>query len=124
MTSFYHFVKFEFLDSLSILYFPLFFFFFVIRVLARVGEHVNFEVCMDVLDLLYEKEATSVLYNSPCFLAASILACLYISPAEVSLTFCFLLMKNVLRSLPPFTGRRIRYFSTCTEVGIPYSSLG
>ncbi|XP_073316463.1 cyclin-J18 isoform X2 [Primulina huaijiensis] len=49
-----------------------------LKVIARVGEHVNFEVCMDVLDLLYEKEATSLLYNSPCFLAASILVVAYV----------------------------------------------
>ncbi|XP_073130499.1 cyclin-J18 isoform X2 [Henckelia pumila] len=52
-----------------------------LKVVARVGEHVNFEVCMDVLDLLYEKEATSLLYNSPCFLAASILVVVYVISA-------------------------------------------
>ncbi|RVW89183.1 Cyclin-J18 [Vitis vinifera] len=43
--------------------------------IAKVGELVNFEACLDIMDLLYEKEETSVLYSSPCSLAASILAC-------------------------------------------------
>ncbi|KZV45050.1 hypothetical protein F511_10367 [Dorcoceras hygrometricum] len=55
-----------------------------LKVIARVGEYVSYEVCMDVLDLLYEKEAISILYNSPCFLAASILACLCISSGVVA----------------------------------------
>lgn len=45
------------------------------RGIAKVGELVNFEACLDIMDLLYEKEETSVLYSSPCSLAASILAC-------------------------------------------------
>nr|DAD32350.1 TPA_asm: hypothetical protein HUJ06_011201 [Nelumbo nucifera] len=45
------------------------------RELARVGELVNFETCMNIMDLLYETEETSSLYASPCSLAASILAC-------------------------------------------------
>ncbi|KAK4476823.1 hypothetical protein RD792_015983 [Penstemon davidsonii] len=44
-----------------------------LKVVARVGEHVAFEACMDIMDLLYEKEVTPVLYGSPCFKAASIL---------------------------------------------------
>lgn len=35
---------------------------------------MKFEACMDIMDLLYEKEETSVLYRSPRSLAASILA--------------------------------------------------
>ncbi|KAM7463368.1 hypothetical protein LguiA_031489 [Lonicera macranthoides] len=41
---------------------------------AKVGEHVTFEACMDIMDLLYEKEETSIHYSSPRSLAASILA--------------------------------------------------
>ncbi|KAI3889642.1 hypothetical protein MKX03_007664 [Papaver bracteatum] len=49
-----------------------------LRGLARVGDLVKLEACMDIMDLLYETEETSVLYNSPCFLAAAILACLFV----------------------------------------------
>lgn len=45
------------------------------RGVARVGQLVNFEASMDIMDLLYEKEETSPLYYSPRNLAASILAC-------------------------------------------------
>ncbi|XVF85543.1 hypothetical protein PTKIN_Ptkin17bG0125600 [Pterospermum kingtungense] len=41
---------------------------------AKVGEVVSFEACMDMMDLLYEKEETSLLFSSPCSVAASILA--------------------------------------------------
>ncbi|CAK9170487.1 unnamed protein product [Ilex paraguariensis] len=41
---------------------------------ARVGEHLSFEACMDIMDILYEKEDMSVLYSSPRSLAACILA--------------------------------------------------
>lgn len=41
---------------------------------ARVGEHVNFEACLDIMDLLYEKEDTSILFSTSKCLAASILA--------------------------------------------------
>ncbi|XP_068331738.1 cyclin-J18 [Pyrus communis] len=43
---------------------------------AKVGELVNFEAGMDIMDLLYEKEETSMLYTNPRSLAASVLACL------------------------------------------------
>ena len=43
------------------------------RGVAKVGELINFEACMEIMDLLYEKEETSILYRSPHFLAASIL---------------------------------------------------
>ncbi|KAJ9708629.1 hypothetical protein PVL29_000588 [Vitis rotundifolia] len=46
--------------------------------IAKVGELVNFEACLDIMDLLYEKEETSVLYSSPCSLAASILVASYV----------------------------------------------
>ncbi|XWS64034.1 hypothetical protein CRYUN_Cryun06bG0152400 [Craigia yunnanensis] len=45
---------------------------------AKVGEVVSFEACMDVMDLLYEKEETSILFSSPCSLAASILVTSYL----------------------------------------------
>ncbi|KAL7132242.1 hypothetical protein ABFS83_12G058600 [Erythranthe nasuta] len=49
-----------------------------LNVVARVGEHVKFEACMDVMDLLYENEETSVLYSSPQALAASIVVVAYV----------------------------------------------
>ncbi|XP_057961638.1 cyclin-J18 [Malania oleifera] len=48
------------------------------REVVRVGELVKFEACMDIMDLLYEKEETSILYCSPCSLAASILIVAYV----------------------------------------------
>ncbi|KDP38176.1 hypothetical protein JCGZ_04819 [Jatropha curcas] len=48
------------------------------RAVAKVGEFVNIEACMDIMDLLYEKEKTSILYCSPRSLAASTLACFLI----------------------------------------------
>ncbi|XP_057443300.1 cyclin-J18 isoform X1 [Lotus japonicus] len=45
---------------------------------TKVGELIDFDVCMDVMDLLYEKEETSFLYRSPHSLAASILVVSYI----------------------------------------------
>lgn len=44
------------------------------RGVAIVGELVSFEACMDLMDLLYEKEETSILYRSPRSLATAILA--------------------------------------------------
>ncbi|XP_050231490.1 cyclin-J18 [Mercurialis annua] len=48
------------------------------REVAKVGELVKFEACMDIMDLLYEKEETSILYSSPYSLAASILVASYV----------------------------------------------
>ncbi|KAG6429399.1 hypothetical protein SASPL_107450 [Salvia splendens] len=48
------------------------------KAIAQVGEHVKFEACMDVMDLLYENEETSVLYSSPEALAASVVVVGYI----------------------------------------------
>ncbi|XP_038997288.1 cyclin-J18-like [Hibiscus syriacus] len=45
---------------------------------AKVGELVSFEACMDVMDLLYENEETSLLFSSPCSLAAAILVTSYV----------------------------------------------
>lgn len=44
-----------------------------LRGVAKVGELINFEACMEIMDLLYEKEETTFLYRSPRSLAASIL---------------------------------------------------
>ncbi|RZC57971.1 hypothetical protein C5167_005281 [Papaver somniferum] len=49
-----------------------------LRKLARVGDLVKLKACMDIMDVLYETEETSVLYNSPDFLAAAILACFFL----------------------------------------------
>lgn len=54
--------------SLSLCYF---------RDVAWVGEHMNFEACMDIMDLLYEKEEFLDLFNTSNCLAASILARLF-----------------------------------------------
>jgi len=43
------------------------------RAVAKVGELISIEVCMDIMDLLYEKEEMSVHFRSPKSLAASIL---------------------------------------------------
>ncbi|KAL3751121.1 hypothetical protein ACJRO7_012006 [Eucalyptus globulus] len=45
---------------------------------AAVGKLLSFEACMDVMDLLYEKEDMTRLYRSPHPLAASILVCSYL----------------------------------------------
>ncbi|MFS8034634.1 putative cyclin [Helianthus anomalus] len=47
-----------------------------LKEVATIGDHMNLEVCMDIMDLLYEKEETTTLYTSSHSLAASILACL------------------------------------------------
>ncbi|RYQ86887.1 hypothetical protein Ahy_B10g106497 [Arachis hypogaea] len=47
-----------------------------LRGVAKAGELINFEACMEILDLLYEKEETSLLCTYSCpphSLAASIL---------------------------------------------------
>ncbi|KAF9597827.1 hypothetical protein IFM89_021912 [Coptis chinensis] len=48
------------------------------RQVARVGELVDFDACMDIMDLLYETEEMSRLYDSPRYLAAAILVVSYI----------------------------------------------
>ncbi|XP_062172241.1 cyclin-J18 isoform X1 [Alnus glutinosa] len=45
---------------------------------AKVGEVLDFEACMDIMDLLYEKDETSICYSPPCSLAASILVASYV----------------------------------------------
>ncbi|KAL5070785.1 hypothetical protein RYX36_021672 [Vicia faba] len=49
-----------------------------IKGVAKVGELISFEVCMEIMDLLYEKEEMSYLYRSPRPLAASILVVSYL----------------------------------------------
>ncbi|KAF5185984.1 Cyclin-j18-like [Thalictrum thalictroides] len=49
------------------------------RQLARVGELLNTEACMDIMDLLYETEEMSILYDSPRFLAAAVMVVSYIT---------------------------------------------
>lgn len=60
-----------------------------LRAVAQVGEHVKFEACMDVMDLLYENEETSVLYSSPEALAASVVVCsLFLQLQSVLYSLC------------------------------------
>nr|POE61299.1 cyclin-j18 [Quercus suber] len=49
--------------------------YFQFKEVAKLGEVLNFEACIDIMDLLYERDETSVLYSSPRSLAASVLAC-------------------------------------------------
>ncbi|KAF5960028.1 hypothetical protein HYC85_001237 [Camellia sinensis] len=60
-------IAFKFLEELFIQF----------KGIATVGKLVNFEACKDIMDLLYEKDQTSALYNSPKYLAALILACAF-----------------------------------------------
>ncbi|RWR75119.1 cyclin-J18-like protein isoform X1 [Cinnamomum micranthum f. kanehirae] len=48
------------------------------RELSKVGDLVNFDACMNVMDLLYETEETSMIYSSPHSLAASVLVASYV----------------------------------------------
>ncbi|TVU47782.1 hypothetical protein EJB05_07391, partial [Eragrostis curvula] len=47
------------------------------REISKLGDLLDLDVCMEVLDLLYETEDTSLLFNSPCSLAASTLVAAY-----------------------------------------------
>nr|POE84034.1 cyclin-j18 [Quercus suber] len=49
-----------------------------LREVAKLGEVLNFEACIDIMDLLYERDETSVLYSSPRSLAASVLVASYV----------------------------------------------
>ncbi|KAJ0726716.1 putative cyclin [Helianthus annuus] len=49
-----------------------------LKEVATIGDHMNLEVCMDIMDLLYEKEETTTLYTSSHSLAASILVASYV----------------------------------------------
>ncbi|KAJ8774770.1 hypothetical protein K2173_017216 [Erythroxylum novogranatense] len=46
--------------------------------MAKVGELVNLEACMDIMDLLYETEDSSLLYSCSLSLAASTLVASYV----------------------------------------------
>lgn len=60
---------------------------------------MKFEACMDVMDLLYENEETSVLYSSPEALAASVVVCsLFLQLQSVLHSLGII---NFERSLPP-----------------------
>ncbi|TKY69059.1 Cyclin-J18 protein [Spatholobus suberectus] len=45
---------------------------------AKVGELISIEACMEIMDLLYEKEEMSFLFRSPHSLAASVLVVSYV----------------------------------------------
>lgn len=49
-----------------------------LREVARVGEQLSFEACMDIMDLLYEKGETSSYNCSSHHLAASIVVAAYV----------------------------------------------
>ncbi|KAK6931684.1 Cyclin, N-terminal [Dillenia turbinata] len=49
-----------------------------LKEVAKVGEVLNFEACMEIMDLLYEKEEISLLSSSPCLLAGAILVASYL----------------------------------------------
>ncbi|KAG7563271.1 Cyclin-like superfamily [Arabidopsis suecica] len=70
-------LKFE-IGTLNIAYTLLENLFIQFKEVAKVGEYLNFEACMDMMDLLYEKEETSLLYQYSKSLAASILVSSYI----------------------------------------------
>ncbi|XP_010500750.1 PREDICTED: cyclin-J18-like isoform X2 [Camelina sativa] len=65
-------LKFD-IGTLNIAYTLLEDLFIQFKEVAKVGELLNFEACMDMMDLLYEIEETSLLYQSSTSLAASIL---------------------------------------------------
>ncbi|CAN6465705.1 unnamed protein product [Victoria cruziana] len=48
------------------------------RVIAKVGDSLKFSVCMEIMDILYEDEETSLCHYSPRSLAASILIAAYV----------------------------------------------
>ncbi|CAL4930024.1 unnamed protein product [Urochloa decumbens] len=48
------------------------------REISKLGDLLDLDVCMDFLDILYETEDTSLLFNYPCSLAASTLVAAYV----------------------------------------------
>ncbi|WVZ56153.1 hypothetical protein U9M48_006724 [Paspalum notatum var. saurae] len=48
------------------------------REISKLGDLLDMDVCMEILDILYETEDTSLLFNSPCSLAASALVAAYV----------------------------------------------
>ncbi|KAG2553490.1 hypothetical protein PVAP13_9KG529100 [Panicum virgatum] len=47
------------------------------REISKLGDLLDLDVCMEILDILYENEDTSLLFNSPRSLAASTLVAAY-----------------------------------------------
>ncbi|KAK3147869.1 hypothetical protein QOZ80_3BG0287780 [Eleusine coracana subsp. coracana] len=47
------------------------------REISKLGDLLDLDVCMEIFDILYETEDTSMLFNSPCSLAASTLVAAY-----------------------------------------------
>ncbi|VAH88604.1 unnamed protein product [Triticum turgidum subsp. durum] len=45
------------------------------REISKLGDLLSMDVCMEILDVLYETEDTSWLFDFPCPLAASTLVC-------------------------------------------------
>ncbi|XP_027189018.1 cyclin-J18 isoform X2 [Cicer arietinum] len=76
-------IAFSFLDELWI----------QIKGVAKVGELINFEACMEIMDLLYEKEETAFLYRSPHSLAASILV---ISTFHIAISMLQIILYKIL----------------------------
>ncbi|XP_010513924.1 PREDICTED: cyclin-J18 isoform X1 [Camelina sativa] len=70
-------LKFD-IGTLNIAYTLLEDLFIQFKEVSKVGELLNFEACMEMMDLLYEIEETSLLYQSSTSLAASILVSSYI----------------------------------------------
>ena len=50
-------------------------FFFTDREISKLGDLLSMDVCMEILDVLYETEDTSWLFDFPCPLASSTLVC-------------------------------------------------
>ncbi|XP_047085983.1 cyclin-J18-like [Lolium rigidum] len=48
------------------------------REISKLGDLVSMDVCMEILDILYETEDTSWLFNFACPLAASTLVTAYV----------------------------------------------
>ncbi|XP_054792606.1 cyclin-J18-like isoform X2 [Prosopis cineraria] len=72
---------------------------------AKVGDLINFEACIEIMDLLYEKEETSFLYKSPCSLAASILVASYLITVPKQ--------KSEFPLLP--WGKKVKFVTSCRE---------
>lgn len=64
--------------------FTFFFLPFTAREISKLGDLLDMDVCMEILDILYETEDTSLLFNSPCSLAASTLVCMLYSGGAYS----------------------------------------
>lgn len=64
------------------------------RGVAKVGELISIEVCMDIMDLLYEKEDMSVHFRSPKSLAASILVYSLLLISKFQVLWSYILMQS------------------------------